>query len=335
MYQYSLEFFKCIFKRVLDAADACGDVTAKCALFIERLTAAVFANVSRGLFANHRETFSFLIAAALLRSTDNVWRLFLRGPRNVDVERFDAPRIWEKACALSRALPAFAALPDDLCRAYEKWRPLLEGAPIELPAPFDALSPFHQLVVVSCVARRKVVSHARRLVGAVLGEAFVAQADVDLSAPFADTAKDTPLLFILSQGADPRDQLERVAAKRGFSGKLSILSLGQGRGPTASRLVKAAKRTGQWVYLQNCHLCPSFLPALELMVQKMARRAHKVHADFRLVLSSMPTDAFPIAVLRNSVKVTSEPPRGIQPNVLLLLNTLSPEQWEQCPRTRP
>jgi dynein heavy chain len=123
--------------------------------------------------------------------------------------------------------------------------------------------------------------------------------------------------------------------KKGFSGKLSILSLGQGRGPTASRLVKNAKRTGQWVYLQNCHLCPSFLPTLELMIQKMARKSQKIHSDFRLILSSMPTDVFPIAVLRNSVKVTSEPPRGIQPNVMLLLNTLSPDQWEKCGKIRP
>jgi dynein heavy chain len=169
----------------------------------------------------------------------------------------------------------------------------------------------------------------------VLGDSFIAQADVDLSAPFSDTSKDTPLLFILSQGADPRDQLERLAVKNGFANKLSILSLGQGRGPTASKLVKTAKVSGQWVYLQNCHLCPSFLPTLELMIQKMVRSGNKIHSDFRLILSSMPTDVFPISVLRNSVKVTSEPPSGIQPNVMLLLNTLSHEQWERCSRIRP
>ena len=35
------------------------------------------------------------------------------------------------------------------------------------------------------------------------------------------------------------------------------------------------------------------------------------------------------------MKVTSEPPRGIQPNVTLLLHTLDPESWEDCPKVRP
>jgi dynein heavy chain len=37
MYQYSLEFFKGIFKRVLATTDSCGDVAARCTVFIDRL----------------------------------------------------------------------------------------------------------------------------------------------------------------------------------------------------------------------------------------------------------------------------------------------------------
>ena len=345
MYQYSLEFFKRIFKSVLDSTEPCDVIPKRCMMFIERLTYAVFANVSRGLFANHREVFSFLIATALLRSTskitDEMWKLFLRGPAEVDMDKFEDPapgmedRIWEKCCALSKTLPVFKDFQDKVKKDYENWRPLIEDASTEIPAPYDTLDLFHKLIIASCVARRKVVSLVRMLVRDVLGEKFIAQADVDLAAPFADTSSDTPLLFILSQGADPRESLERLAEKMGMGDKLSILSLGQGRGPTASKLIKQAKRNGHWVFLQNCHLCPSFLPALELIIQKLARNASKLHDRFRLILSSMPTEVFPISILRNSVKVTSEPPSGIQPNVSLLLNTLDPESWETCPKVRP
>lgn len=149
---------------------------------------------------------------------------------------------------------------------------------------------FQKLIIASCVARRKVVSLSRLLVKEVLGEKFIAQADVDLAAPFADTSSDTPLLFILSQGADPRESLERLAEKMGMGDKLAILSLGQGRGPTAAKLIKQAKKDGHWVFLQNCHLCPSFLPALELIIQKLGRTVSKLHERFRLILSSMPTE---------------------------------------------
>ncbi|OHT01787.1 Dynein heavy chain family protein [Tritrichomonas foetus] len=346
MYQYSLEFFKRIFKGVLDSTERCDDdIAQQCELFIDGLTFAVFANVSRGLFANHREVFSFLIATALERSTneitDDMWKLFLRGPSDVDISKFDDPnpnieeRIWAKCCALSKAAPDFNLIQKHINENYNLWKDFIEESSIEIPLPYSKLSTFNKLIIASCISRRKIVTLARSLVREVLGENFIAQADVDLNAPYQDTSKDTPLLFILSQGADPRDSLERLAAKKGFAKKLSILSLGQGRGPAASKLIKKAKLSGHWVFLQNCHLCPSFLPALEQKIQKMSRNQNKISNQFRLILSSMPTDVFPVSILRNSVKVTSEPPSGIQPNVQLLLNTISSEQWESCSKIKP
>lgn len=40
-----------------------------------------------------------------------------------------------------------------------------------------------------------------------------------------------------------------------------------------------------------------------------------VHKDYRLYLSSMPTNFFPVTVLQGSVKVTNEPPKGLRSNV--------------------
>ena len=125
------------------------------------------------------------------------------------------------------------------------------------------MSTFLKLIAASYISRRKVVSISRQLVCEVLGEKFVTQTSVDLNEPFAETSNDTPLLFILSQGADPRESLEKLAEEHGYSKKLHILSLGQGRGPTANALIKESKRNGDWVFLQNYHLYPSFLPKLE------------------------------------------------------------------------
>lgn len=345
MYQYSLEFFKRIFKSVLDSTEENESIETRCLAFIDRTTYAVYSNVSRGLFANHRQVFSFLIATWLLRSTDKItedqWRLFIRGPHNVDIEKFESPdpriepRIWLKACALSKASSEYTTLPMELNNKYDQWVDYITGHTMELPKPFNGLNIFTQLTIASCISRRKIVSLSRTLIKEVLGDKFIASANVDLESPFSDTSNDTPLLFILSQGADPRESLENLAQKNGYGDKLNILSLGQGRGPTASKLIKTAKQEGRWVFLQNCHLCPSFLPKLEHIVQKMNQTASKFNPKFRLFLSSMPTEEFPISVLRNSVKVTSEPPSGIKPNVSLLLNTLNSERWESCSRIRP
>ena len=48
--------------------------------------------------------------------------------------------------------------------------------------------------------------------------------------------------------------------------KLQAISLGQGMGPRASKLIDIAKQEGGWVALQNCHLAKSWMGSLELIV---------------------------------------------------------------------
>lgn len=71
----------------------------------------------------------------------------------------------------------------------------------------------------------------------------------------------------------------------------NILSLGQGQEQTADRFIQNGRENGRWVVLQNCHLSLKYVNKIESMLDS------ECHPDFRLWLTTMPCQNFPVAIL--------------------------------------
>jgi dynein heavy chain, axonemal len=89
--------------------------------------------------------------------------------------------------------------------------------------------------------------------------------------------------------------------------KFRFLALGQGMGETAKQYIESGAMRGHWVMLQNCHLLVSWLKKLETIIENIT----KPDKNFRLWLTTSPTDKFPLGILQKSLKVVTEPPDGL------------------------
>ncbi len=67
----------------------------------------------------------------------------------------------------------------------------------------------------------------------------------------------TPLLGLLSSGADPTSNIQALAKKKNID--LYIVSMGQGQEILARRYLQQTIASGGWLLLQNAHLGLDYL----------------------------------------------------------------------------
>ena len=144
-------------------------------------------------------------------------------------------------------MEGFVGLRDSFVHNAAGWTVVLERRQPqdeEFPAPWDMmLNSFHRILVLRCIRPDKVIPAVQAFVIENLGKEFSEPPPFDLSKAFMDTNCCTPLIFVLSPGADPTGALLKFADDKGFGKhKLNSLSLGQGQGPIALRLLEQVRK---------------------------------------------------------------------------------------------
>jgi dynein heavy chain len=411
MYQYSLDYFKVMFAKVVQDTEPHDDFQHHLQVLIKNITAAVYTNICGGLFKKDKTIFSFMIAIQVKRQngsiTDNEWQYLLRSGAFVnpeDEENCPMPWLtgakWALLCALEKTVPAFAGLTNDIkarpkvwqawieSRVYSNTLPLpgpdigdgapedhcsdapdanwdeakpileslgmstaarpgreeLEKAMLELSkvgrfddgfklcklmcppdtgAKWANLSQMQRMIIIKVCRMPDLLFSVTEFVKWDLGPHFIDPPAFSIENSTKDANSTTPIIFILSPGADPFTLLLDFAQSRGFRERMHVVSLGQGQGETAKRALDTGRKNGDWVILQNCHLSKSFMPELEKIIANFgSHTAGPMNPTFRLWLTSMPSSFFPIPILQNSIKLTNENPTGIRANMLRCYNDI-------------
>ncbi|CAK9099813.1 Dynein axonemal heavy chain 6 (Axonemal beta dynein heavy chain 6) (Ciliary dynein heavy chain 6) [Durusdinium trenchii] len=360
MYQFSLFYFVRLFKNCMDKAAKSDDIDIRMTNLSNQILNGIFQNVCRGLFEDNKLTCSFLIATALQRHAGEIspteWSLLLRGvglldmsakPPNPDTDFF-TDKMWDFALCTARCQQVYAIQQysfdrcPDLCEHItenlEDWKDWVRTPGRITSSLVDTnensqLHYFHYLLLLKGLAQEKLLvaiqEHTRRC----LGEDFIIFPTATVAELYADSTRSTPIVFVLSTGADPTSMLLRFAQEVDMASTMGVISLGQGQGPKAKTMVVEARKKGTWVLLQNCHLYKTFMPELEKMCEELEEPS-MTHKDFRLFLTSMPAAYFPVPVLQNGIKLTTEPPKGLRANVMRSFLPMSDEQLNDSAKTK-
>ena len=132
------------------------------------------------------------------------------------------------------------------------------------------------MILLRCVRPDRVIVAARAFV-AMVNPNFIKPIEFTLKEIHKQSSAHVPVIFILSPGADPKEQLQNYA-KNYFSNLISnsndseergltIIPLSKGQETKATNKINDAVSKGNWILLSNIHLLIEYVEQLESMMQ--------------------------------------------------------------------
>jgi dynein heavy chain len=171
---------------------------------------------------------------------------------------------WKDLQKLVSIGPDYRNIIDDLKnneKEWKKWYDYEAPEKEDLPEGYGKLTPFQILLILRVFRSDRVVNGMKRfIIDFHKTDKFVQPPTVNYDKIFKASNEKSPIVFILSPGADPLSDVQNLANDEGFSGnKFKYLSLGQGMEKEANIYLSTSANRGHWLMLQNCHLLTGWL----------------------------------------------------------------------------
>ncbi|KAH1023596.1 hypothetical protein HUJ04_012770 [Dendroctonus ponderosae] len=344
IYQFSLKAFNVVFQKAIAKADPAETVSARVNNLIDCISFSVFQYTTRGLFESDKLIFTSQMTFQILLMSREIFTadldFLLRFPIKPHVTSpvdFLSNTCWGGICSLATR-DEFRNLDRDIENSPKRWKKLIECECPErekFPQEWKSKTALQRLCMMRALRPDRMLYAMLAFIEEKLGAKYVGNKTMQFSKSYEETSPSTPIFFILSPGVNPLKDVEQLGETLGFtSEKLNFhnVSLGQGQESVAEKAMEIAAKQGHWVVLQNIHLVKKWLPSLEKHLEKHAQGSHP---DYRVFMSAEPASSasghiIPQGILESSIKITNEPPTGMQANIHKAFSNFNQETLEQC-----
>jgi len=320
-YQSSLNQFLELFDRSVAIAPSGQSTKGRVDNIISCLTLIVFKAISRGIFNEHKNLFGLTTALKISMSLGQCDQTDINALLTVSFaskskDNGSPSRVpwlkadqWQRLEDAERLCCNVRCAMDSMLADPVQWKEWVSGDDLERRVPsYTNKSPLIDLIVIRCIREDRTMQAVTVAIERILGTEYTQVGVIDFIAVASEVVPATPIVFLLSPGADPSQQIEAAARKKRT--KLAIVSMGQGQEVAAKSAISASRASGGWVLLQNGHL------GLPLMVEVVAlldgNDGGELSSDFRLWITTPPHPEFPISLLHRAIKITNQPPTGLK-----------------------
>merc|ERR1712000_142694 len=108
---------------------------------------------------------------------------------------------------------------------WKAWYDLETPETEEMPAGASkSLSPMQQLCIVRCYRADRAYNTVKLFVLKTMGEYFVQPPVLDYARVYSQSAPLSPMVFVLSPGADPQNDIQLLAEQIGMDQKFRFLA---------------------------------------------------------------------------------------------------------------
>jgi dynein heavy chain len=349
MYNSSLGQFLDLFDHSIAHAVKSQQTGQRVENIITELTYYVYRYVNRGLFEIDKVTFKLMLAFNMMLKEGKInggdIGFFLKGggaTEKPNPYKFMEAEAWANLQALSKHSfkgegnsGFFKELPDWVQKDEIEWQNWFKSSDPEKSIPSigewgqdTQVKSFLQLVLIRSLRMDRTQVKANDLISETLGPDFIKPITDSMESIWMESKPSIPVLFLLSAGADPTQNIDEFAKKK-KKFPCDKVSMGEGQEKYAREKIQNGLQNGTWTILQNCHLGLGFMERLDYFYSgnydefgPPGATFEDAHPDFRLFITCEPHNKFPLGLLQKSIKVTNEPPKGIKAGLFKTYTTI-------------